>query len=92
MFSFENDAMLVQDKEDLIALIRMRFQSVPSQVIEKIYSIDKSDTLERLILVAANAQTFEIFLEELDEGDGAFKIIGERFNPVSGQKEDSSGQ
>lgn len=92
MFSFENDAMLVQDREDLIALVRMRFGTIPSQVIEKIYAIDALDTLERLILTAANAQTFEIFLEELEEGNEAFKITGERFNPVPKTKGDSSGQ
>lgn len=86
MFPFENDAMLVQDREDLIALLRIRFGSPPPKVIEVIYEIDQLDTLERLILTAANAPRFGIFLEELQAGNDSFKILGERFNPI----EDSS--
>lgn len=82
MLPIEDDAMLVQDREDLIALLRMRFGAPPPQVIEAIYEIDQLDILERLILAAANAPRFEIFLEELQAGDQAFKLVGERFNPI----------
>lgn len=82
MFSFEDDAMFVQDREDLIALLRMRFGDIASEIIEVIYGLNKLDTLERLILAAANAPSLKIFLEELQEGSGSFRIMGERFNPI----------
>lgn len=82
MFSFEEDANLVEDREDLIALLRMRFGDIPPGVIESVYKIDEHSTLERLILVAANAPEFKVFLEELEAGNGSFRIIGERFNPI----------
>lgn len=83
MFSMENETMLIEDREDLIGILRMRYGSISGELIEKIYNINDNNTIERLILVAANAPTFEIFIEELKEGDGAFKITGERFNPNS---------
>jgi len=83
MFSMENEAMLIEDREDLIGILRMRFGSISGEMIEKIYNINDNNTIERLILVAANAPTFEIFIEELKEGNWAFKITGERFNPNS---------
>lgn len=82
IFNFENEAGFVQDREDLLALLKMRFDSIPPGVVEAIYHIDSLDDLERLILVAANAPTFKIFLEELEEGRGSFRIMGERFNPI----------
>lgn len=82
IFNFENEADFVQDREDLLALLKMRFDSIPTGVVEAIYQISSLDDLERLILVAANAPTFKIFLEELDDGQGSFRIIGERFNPI----------
>lgn len=83
MFSFENDAMLVQDREDLIALLNMRFGHVPSGIINNIYELTELDSIQRLILVAANAKTWELFLEELREGEDAFRITGEQFNPIN---------
>ncbi|MUV36732.1 hypothetical protein JNUCC1_00536 [Lentibacillus sp. JNUCC-1] len=82
MFSFEEEADFVQDREDLLGVLRMRFGSVPPKVIDHIYELSDLDTLERLILVAANAPSFEIFLEEMNEGSGSFRIVGERFNPI----------
>lgn len=82
MFTFEDDANLVQDREDLIAILRMRFGQVPTGLIEAVYEMNELDTLERLILVAANAPSLKIFLEELEEGNGSFRIMGERFNPI----------
>lgn len=82
LFDFENEAGFVQDREDLLALLKMRFNSIPTGVVEAIYQITSLDDLERLILVAANAPTFKIFLEELKEGQGSFRIMGERFNPI----------
>ncbi|MGY0691711.1 hypothetical protein ACW2QC_02820 [Virgibacillus sp. FSP13] len=88
MFSFEEDANFVQDREDLIAVLKMRFGYVPSGVIDAIYKISNMDSLERLILVAANAPTIKIFLEELEEGSGSFRILRERFNPINSLNEE----
>ncbi|MFZ3577280.1 hypothetical protein [Virgibacillus sp. DJP39] len=82
MFSFEDDANFVQDREDLIAILRMRFGDLSTGIIDAIYQMKELDTLERLILVAANAPSLRIFLEELEEGSGSFRIMGERFNPI----------
>lgn len=82
MFNFENEAAFVQDREDLIAVLRMRFGDISTETIEGIYELNELDTLERLILVAANAPTLQIFLEEMEEGDESFRITGERFNPL----------
>lgn len=93
MFMFEEDANFVQDREDLIAVLRMRFGDIPSGVIDAIYKINDMNTLERLILVAANAPKLKIFLEELKEGSGTFKILGDRFNPIDSlQKEGGLGE
>lgn len=81
-FEFESEAGFVEDREDLLNLLKMRFDSIPPGVVEAIYKISSLDDLERLILVAANAPTFKIFLEELGEGQGSFRIMGERFNPI----------
>lgn len=82
MFQFEEEANLVEDREDIIQILNMRFGVVAPQIIHSIYQITSLDTIERLILVAANCDSFETFKEELDEGDGNFKILGERFNPL----------
>lgn len=82
MFSLEREAGFVDDREDLIAILRMRFSYISPRVIQAIYEIDEVDTLERLILVAANAPKLSVFLEELEEGTGNFRILGDRFNPI----------
>ncbi|MFD2760802.1 hypothetical protein [Lentibacillus juripiscarius] len=82
MFMFEDEANNVQDREDLLAILKMRFGEIPPKIIESIYDIKEYDTLERLILVASNAPSLKIFLEEMEAGSGSFKILGERFNPV----------
>lgn len=82
MFSFEKEADFVEDREDLIAILKMRFSYIAPGVISAIYEISELDTLERLILVAANAPNLKVFLEELEEGSGNFRILGERFNPI----------
>jgi len=85
MFSFEADSMLVEDREDLIAVLRMRFGSVSGEVIQKIYEINESSSLQRLILAAANARSLEVFLEELHAGKDSFRLVGEEFNPLGNQ-------
>lgn len=82
MFSYESDAMLVEDREDLINIIRMRFGSISGEMIQKIYQINDMNTLQRLILAAANAASKEVFLEEMQAGEHSFRLVGEDFNPL----------
>jgi hypothetical protein len=82
--SLESEQYLVQDREELLYILRMRFGDIAPGIIEAIYDVHDLHTLERLILIAANAPTLKVFLEELEAGQGSFKIVGERFNPVEG--------
>jgi hypothetical protein len=82
LFSFESDAMLVDDREDLIAVLKMRFGMITGDLIEKIYEIDEMNTLQRLILSAANAADWDVFLEDFTEGKDSFRLLGENFNPL----------
>lgn len=86
MVQFEEAVAINQDKEDLKELLKMRFGSVNQMIIEKVNALDNLDKLGRLILVAANADSLNTFMEELDENEGTFKIIGERFNPLGQSK------
>ncbi|MFD1848512.1 hypothetical protein [Oceanobacillus bengalensis] len=94
MFFFENEAGFVQDREDLLHVLKLRFGDIAPGIVDSIYKIDDLDALERLILVAANAPTLTVFLEELEAGNDSFKIVGERFNPIDSiqQGGDSHGQ
>jgi hypothetical protein len=82
MFSFENDTMLVDDREDLIAVIRMRFGDVPGEMIEKIYEMDDVNQIQRLILACANASDWNVFLQEFQADNNSFRLVGEDFNPL----------
>lgn len=82
MFIFEQEADFVQDREDLLYVLQLRFGEIAPGIIEAIYQISDLHTLERLILIAANAPTFKIFLEELEAGNDCFRIVGNRFNPI----------
>lgn len=90
-FGFQEEANLVQDREDLIGLLKMRFETIPAGVTEAIYQLDSLDALERLILVAANASNFTIFIEEMEASEGSFRITGERFNPIDTLSESGGG-
>jgi len=79
----ENDSMLVEDREDLIAVLRMRFGDVPGKMIEEIYEIDDLSTIQRLILAAANASSWNVFVEEFQAGTQSFRLVGEDFNPLA---------
>ncbi|QKY69153.1 hypothetical protein [Lentibacillus sp. CBA3610] len=93
MFLFEDEANIVQDREDLLSILKMRFGDIPPKIIEAIYDVKSYETLERLILVASNVPNFKVFLEELEEGEGSFRILGDRFNPIEAQYEgDGSGE
>ncbi|EEM58308.1 MULTISPECIES: hypothetical protein [Bacillus cereus group] len=95
MFSFETDAMLVNDREDLIAVLRMRFGEISGGIIEKIYDINDMNSLQRLILAAANAMNWNVFLEELQASEYSFRLLGEEFNPVGNElkgRDDRDGE
>ncbi|UOF91864.1 hypothetical protein LSG31_06390 [Fodinisporobacter ferrooxydans] len=74
---------LQNDREDVLAILQMRFGGIPLEIENKIEEISDVKTLERLILVAANAATWDVFVSELEEGKDAFRMVGEAFNPVS---------
>jgi hypothetical protein len=82
LFSFESDALLVDDREDLIALLQMRFGAIPGEMVEDIYSINDMNVLQRLILSAANSANWHVFLEEFHSGQKSFRLVGENFNPL----------
>ncbi|ULT59317.1 hypothetical protein L1999_12635 [Neobacillus drentensis] len=82
MFSFESDALLVDDREDLIALLQIRFGAIPGEMIEDIYAIDDMNALQRLILSAANAASWPVFLEEFHSDRKAYRLVGDNFNPL----------
>ena len=71
------------DRDDLLAILTMRFGIVPSAVREQIEKCQDLETLERLVLVAANVPTWEVFLAELDGKGDDFKVVGARFDPLS---------
>ncbi len=65
---------LHQDRADLLALIRMRFNKNISQWEEAVSRVDDGDFLERMILVVANAPNYEAFEEEWKAGPSRFRI------------------
>jgi hypothetical protein len=82
MFEFEDEAMLVQDREDLIEVLRLRFVFVPPEVISEIYEIKEMNEIERLILAAANVPTWDLFMKDFSNRKGAFRIAGDQYNPL----------
>jgi hypothetical protein len=72
------------DQEDLLAVLSMRFGAVPEDIQTRIATATELDTLERLILVAANVPDWESFMEELDAGSRAFRLVGQRYDPLAG--------
>lgn len=83
MLKEQQDEMLAVDREDLRTVLTMRFGPLPENVKREIEAIDSTDTLERLILVAANVPTWDTFLRELREGKQAFKIVGNLYDPLA---------
>ncbi|WP_088008268.1 hypothetical protein [Indiicoccus explosivorum] len=83
MFPMNEDAVMDEDRNDLIEILRMRFGSVPEDVLEEIQGLTDFAAVGRLIIVAANAPSLGIFREELQAGSASFRITGERFNPIA---------
>lgn len=79
----QRDDFLQIDREDLLAVIAMRFGTVPEAVRERITACRESATLQRWLLVAVNASRWEVLLEELAAGQQAFRLIGPRYQPVA---------
>ncbi len=76
------DPWLAQDQADLLAVLELRFGDIPEGVIQQVRTLDDGNALQRLILVAANAPTWEAFYTELLAGPEAFRLVGERFDPL----------
>ncbi|WP_249226449.1 hypothetical protein [Alicyclobacillus mengziensis] len=73
------------DREDLLAILTLRFGGVPENIQGIVESLTNAEKLERLVLVAANVPTLNKFVEELHEGSEAFRLVGEGFNPLAEQ-------
>jgi hypothetical protein len=82
MFAANDEEMLALDQADVLEILRMRFHTIPAEIVNKIKAIRQLDVLQRLILVAANAADWQVFLEELREGETSFRLLGERFDPT----------
>nr|NNM90585.1 hypothetical protein [Bacilli bacterium] len=84
----ENDLLAV-DREDLLAIITMRFGAITKELRALLLAMEEPPQVERLILVAANAPSPDILLDEIKQGDTAFRITGSRFDPLAREiKED----
>ncbi len=71
------------DRQDLLAVLSLRFGTIPAEVQERIATCTELAALERWILVAANVPTWRAFLEEFQVGSRAFKLVGPRFDPLT---------
>lgn len=81
-------ALLWGDREDLLAVLALRFGSVPEPVHTRIVACNDPATLERWILVAANVPTWAAFLSDFDTGPNAFKLIGAAYQPIPSAADD----
>ena len=79
--------LLQTDRDDLLAVLTLRFGGVPEAVQQRIAACDHQPTLERWILVAANVPRWETFLRELGAGPEAFKVVGPLYDPTAVVKE-----
>lgn len=70
---------LAEDRADLLALLRQRFQVDVNEWQKRLAQIQDGDFLEKLILVAANAASFAAFFEEWEAGPSAFRIANTPF-------------
>lgn len=85
-----NNRLLANDREELLALLRIRFGDIPPKVASDVSRIHRLDTLQRLFLVAANAADWPVFIEELQAGEESFKLVGERFSPLNLRERDET--
>lgn len=76
-------AFLQSDREDLLEVLALRFGAVPESVQARIAACDNAESLERWILVAANAPDWTSFLTDFDAGQGAFKLVGTNYEPIA---------
>ena len=74
-------AMIEADREDVLQVLTLRFGAVPESVWTRIAVCNNSATLERWILVAANVPDWATFLNDLDAGPNAFKMVGASYEP-----------
>lgn len=88
----QEEIWLANDREDLLALLQIRFGDVPEEVVVAVNRIQKIDRLERLILAGANAADWPIFVEELYADDESFKLVGERFSPLAQHERDDRNE
>nr|WP_275695485.1 hypothetical protein [Fredinandcohnia sp. SECRCQ15] len=63
--------------------MRMRFGQLPGEMIQQIYEIEDYHILQRLILAAANATNWDVFLEDFQSRESSFRLLGEDFNPLA---------
>ncbi len=86
-------SFLHSDREDLLAVLTLRFGSVPTAVQERIAACDNPAALERWILVAANVPDWVSFLHDLDAGPHAFRQVGAHYesHPTAFPSESGSG-
>ncbi|NMP23972.1 hypothetical protein HIJ39_16685 [Sulfobacillus sp. DSM 109850] len=77
------------DRQDLLALLDIRFGAVPEDVSEAIAAIEDVSQIDHLILVAANAASWTDFLREVREP--GFRIVGQGFDPLP-ERDDGSAK
>ena len=83
------------DRADLVALVKMRFGTVSSDVMAAMASIDDVSAIDHLILVAANAAQWQDFIMALRQQQ--FRMIDQGSNsrsqiPWQTRGRDNSGQ
>ncbi len=78
-----NERAAQLDREDLLAVLEMRFGAVPPDILRRLGELRESDLLQRLILVAANVPDWHTFLNELGAQGESFRLVGEDFNPLA---------
>ncbi len=81
MAASQEEEILIEDRRDVLEVLSMRFGTVPEDIMRQIEAVRQPEAMQRLILVAANAADWDVFLEELREGEASFRILGERFDP-----------
>lgn len=76
-------AFLQSDREDLLAVLALRFGPPPEAVQARIAACASGETLERWILAAANVPDWPTFFDELGADPRDFKLVGARYEPIA---------